>query len=125
MSRCTDLAETFLQETIAESPVFATQLGVDGFDEQLDDLSESAIERRRRRSAEWLHQFEQISDAECAGFDERIDRDLILSLLRGRAILDDWLMWRRQPDMYIGPCLAGIFNLFLHRLKPEPQLVAA
>ena len=125
MSRCTDLAETFLQETIAESPVFATQLGVDGFDEQLDDLSESAIERRRRRSAEWLHQFEQISDAECASFDERIDRDLILSVLRGRAILDDWLMWRRQPDMYIGPGLSGVFLLLLHRLRSESELASA
>jgi uncharacterized protein (DUF885 family) len=125
MSRCTDLAETFLQETIAESPVFATQLGVDGFDDQLDDLSESAIERRRHRSAEWLHQFEQISDAECASFDERIDRDLILSLLRGRAILDDWLMWRRQPDMYVGPGLSGVFLLLLHRLKSEPELASA
>jgi uncharacterized protein (DUF885 family) len=125
MSRCTDLAETFLQETIAESPVFATQLGVDGFDDQLDDLSESAIERRRRRSAEWLHQFEQISDSDCASFDERIDRDLIRSLLRGRAVLDDWLMWRRQPDMYLSPGLSGVFLLLLHRLKPEPELARA
>ena len=34
-------------------------------------------------------------------------------------------MWRRQPEMYLDPGLAGVFTLFLHRLKPEPDLVRA
>jgi uncharacterized protein (DUF885 family) len=122
MSRCSELARAFLDEFFAESPVMATQLGVDGFDDQLDDLSEAAIERRAQRSTEWLQQFEALGDDECATFDERVDRDLIRSLLRGRSILDDWQMWRRQPDMYLSPGLSGVFSLFLHRLKPEPQL---
>jgi uncharacterized protein (DUF885 family) len=43
--------------------------------------------------------------------------------LRGRAVLDDWLMWRRQPETYLNPGLGGVFTLFLHRLRPEPELV--
>src|SRR5215207_86403 len=100
MSSCADLAHAFLHETIEDSPVMASQLGVDGFDDRLDDLSESAIESRRRRSAAWLQRFEALGDDACDSFDERIDRDVILSQLRGRAVLDDWLMWRRQPEMY-------------------------
>jgi uncharacterized protein (DUF885 family) len=122
MSRCSELARAFLDEAFVESPVMATQLGVDGFDDQLDDLSEAAIVRRERRSAEWLQQIEALGDGECVTFDERIDRDLIRSLLRGRSILEDWQMWRRQPEMYLNPGLSGVFSLFLHRLKPEPHL---
>src|SRR5262245_35677461 len=98
MSECADLARAFFDETLADSPVFATNLGIDGFDDQLDDLSEAAFEDRRRRSRDWLQRFEALQATACASFDERVDRDVILSTLRGRAILDDWLMWRRQPE---------------------------
>ena len=125
MSECATLARAFFDESLQDSPVLASQLGVDGYDDLLDDLSEAAFEDRRRRAAAWLTRFEQLSDDACASFDERIDRDLIRSNLRGRAILADWQMWRRQPETYVGPGLGGIFTLFLHRLKPEPDLVRA
>jgi uncharacterized protein (DUF885 family) len=125
MSQAADLAHAFLDETFQDSPVLASQLGVDGFDDRLDDLSEAAFEQRRRRSADWLRRFEQLGDAACDSFDERLDRDLIRAQLRGRAVMDDWLMWRRQPETYLNPGLGGIFTLFLHRLKPEPDLVRA
>jgi uncharacterized protein (DUF885 family) len=125
VSQCADLARAFLDETFQDSPVLASQLGVDGFDDRLDDLSEAAFEDRRRRSATWLQQFESLPDAACANPEERLDRDLIRSTLRGRAILDDWLLWRRQPETYLNPGLGGVFTLFLHRLKPEPELAKA
>src|SRR5438046_1637089 len=101
MSECAQLVRAFFDETLQDSPVLASQLGVDGYDDRLDDLSEAAFEDRRRRSAAWLARFDQFTDDTCATFDERIDRDLIRSNLRGRAILDDWLMWRRQPEIYL------------------------
>src|SRR5579859_4191541 len=101
MSECAQLARAFFDETLQDSPVLASQLGVDGYDDRLDDLSEGAFEDRRRRSAAWLKRFDQLTDTACASSDERIDRDLIRSQLRGRAIMDDWLMWRRQPEMYL------------------------
>src|ERR671936_719967 len=122
MADYAQLARAFLDETFADHPVLASQLGVDGFDDQLDDLSETAFEDRRRRSASWLTRFEQLPATACATFDERIDRELILTVLRGRAILDDWLMWRRQPELYVTPGLGGVFTLFLNRLHPEPEL---
>src|ERR1700730_4989464 len=122
MSACADLGQAFLDETFQNSPVLATRLGVDGFDDRLDDLSEAAFEDRARRSAAWLVRFEQLGDDACATFDERIDRDQIRSHLRGVQILDDWLLWRRQPEIYLEPGLLGVFSLFLHRLKPEQEL---
>jgi uncharacterized protein (DUF885 family) len=126
MSQFGQLARAFLDETYADSPVFASQLGLDGYDELLDDLSEAAFEDRRRRSAAWLQRFSSLDPAtDCGSFDERVDHGLLLSVLRGRAILEDWQMWRRQPETYLNPGLGGLFGLFLHRLKPEPELVRA
>lgn len=125
MPACAPLAAAFLDELFQDSPVLASQLGVDGYDDRLDDLSETAWDHRARWAADWLVRFDAVSDADCASADERLDRDLIRSTLRGRTLMDDWLMWRRQPEMYLNPGLGGIFTLFLHRLKPEPDLVRA
>jgi uncharacterized protein (DUF885 family) len=57
--------------------------------------------------------------------DEQIDRDLAISVLRGRTILADWKSWRRDPLTYSTPPINGIFTLFLHRLRPETELAKA
>jgi hypothetical protein len=77
-------------------PVRASHLGVDGYDDRRDDLSEAAFAARRRRRAERLARFEAVPD-DGLGVEARIDRDLLRSGLRGRAIMADWEMWRRRP----------------------------
>ena len=119
-----DLTETFLDAELADSPVRASALGLTDFDDRLDDLSEVAFERRRASDARWLEEFRAVGD-EGLSFDERIDRDLVISILRGRQIVEDWEVWRRQPDVYLNPGMSGIFGLFLHRLRPLEQLVDA
>jgi uncharacterized protein (DUF885 family) len=125
MSEFDRLAQAFLDEHFEEAPVAASQLGLEGYDDRLDDLSETAFAERSRRAASWLERFDSLDASACESLDERLDRDLIRSSLRGRVILDDWLMWRRQPETYLNPGLSGLFGLFLHRLKPEPELVKA
>ncbi len=124
MSSFAELARAFLAEEYADSPVKASHLGLEGYDDRLDDLSEAAFAARRRRGAEWLARFEAVTD-DGLGPEDRIDRDLLLSVLRGRAIMADWEMWRRQPDTYLGPGLDGVFILFLHRRHPEHELARA
>jgi uncharacterized protein (DUF885 family) len=118
------LTDEFLHDEWEDSPVRASSLGLTEYDDQLDDLSESAIERRNRRDGEWLERFRGVDDAELS-FDERIDRDLVVSILRGRQIVKDFELWRRQPDTYLNPGMSGIFSLFLHRLRPLHELVDA
>lgn len=124
MPSFTELTNEFLDAEFADSPVRASTLGLTAFDEQLDDLSEAAFERRRGTDAAWLERFRRV-DERGLGFDETIDRDLVVSILRGRQIVDDFEVWRRQPDTYLNPGMSGIFALFLHRLRPMGELVDA
>ena len=122
MSSFSDLAAEFLAEYHAEHPVQASALGLAAYDDLLDDLSADAFERRRQSDAEWLARFKAV-DAAGLTFDEAIDRDLLVASLTERAIYDEWEIWRRSPDAYMNPGLDGVFILFLHRLRPEPDLV--
>jgi uncharacterized protein (DUF885 family) len=119
-----ELTDEFLDAEFADSPVRASGLGLTEYDHRLDDLSETAFARRSATDAAWLERFRAVDDAELS-FDDGIDRDLVLSILRGRQILEDWEVWRRQPDVYLNPGMSGIFGLFLHRLRPVEELVEA
>ena len=119
-----DLVRSFLDEEFAESPTGASSVGLTQYDDQLNDLSEAAFTRRTQRVATWLDRFGAI-DPTSLSFDEGIDRDLALSSLHRRRIFDGWEVWRRHPDIYLGPGLSGVFGLFLHRLRPEAELVQA
>jgi uncharacterized protein (DUF885 family) len=118
------LVGAFLRQEHEASPVAASQLGLTDYDERADDLSATAFLDRARAAADWLARFAAVPDADLDPA-ARIDRDLLVAVLRGRAIMADWQMWRRQPDLYLGPGLGGVFALFLHRLRPEPELARA
>ncbi len=119
-----EVVDRFLADEFAFSPVLASGLGLTEYDERLDDLSARALERRDADATRWREQFEAIGDADL-DTQQRIDRDLAIAVLRGREILADWQGWRRDPQTYTGPILQGVFSLFLHRLRPEPELARA
>jgi uncharacterized protein (DUF885 family) len=118
------LARAFLDEEYDQSPTFASSLGLTEYDDRLEDLSEAAFLRRTQRTDHWMEQFGSLDSAELS-FDETIDRDLAIASLHRRAIFDGWEVWRRHPDTYLNPGLRGVFGLFLHKLRPEAELVDA
>src|SRR5262245_1339264 len=83
------LINAWLDEQFDTSPVRASSLGIDGYDDRLGDHSEAAYRERERRDAHWLQEFSTV--------DESIERDLVLSNLRGREVMRDWENWRRDP----------------------------
>lgn len=119
-----ELADRFLKEEFEASPVAASALGLSEYDERLDDLSAAAIERKEASDAEWLVRFRAVPDHGLSP-DEQIDRDLLISILRGREILRPHRMWQRQPATYLSPGSSGVFSLFLHRMRPERELAEA
>jgi uncharacterized protein (DUF885 family) len=123
----TDLAAALadlLAADFAASPVFASQVGRTEFDHLLDDLSAGAFEGRDATATALLARLDAIDVAGLTP-DEAIDRDLARSVLRGRLILAPFRGWRRDPVVYSGPITSGLFTLFLHRLRPEAELVDA
>jgi uncharacterized protein (DUF885 family) len=118
------LTNDYIDWMFDESPTAASFHGADGRDERLPDLSAAGWQRRETAEDDWIDKFEALGDADL-GPDQRIDRDLILSTLRGSVITRDWQRWRRDPDSYVSAGLMGVFSLFVRRLHPEPELVHA
>lgn len=118
------LVDEFLLGEYEESPVTASGLGLTEYDDRLDNLSAEAFARRDSRAAGWVERFRAVADAELSP-EERVDRDLAVAMMTGRTIMADWLPWRRDPVVYSGPIASGLFGLFLHRLRPERELVDA
>ena len=123
----TDLAaalDDLLSSDFAASPVMASQVGRTDFDERLDDVSADALAARDATAASLLARLDAVADDGLSP-DAAIDRDLARSVLRGRLILAPFAQWRRDPVTYSGPITSGLFTLFLHRLRPEADLVDA
>jgi uncharacterized protein (DUF885 family) len=118
------LVRQWIDEEMREAPTRASALGLDGHDEELGTFEVADFERRSRADREWHDRLAAVPD-DGLGAADVIDRDLVLSTLRGRLVLEDWTAWRRDPSVYLDPCLNGVFTLFLHRLLPEPELVQA
>ena len=120
----------------AASPVTASGLGLTDYDDRLDDLSADAFRARDADAADFLARLDAF-DAEASAeagagpgadgltADEAIDRDLARAVLRGRLILAPFEQWKRDPIVYSGPVTGGLFVLFLHRLRPEADIVDA
>jgi uncharacterized protein (DUF885 family) len=121
MSDFDALVDEWIANELEESPVRATQLGIDGYDELLGEYSAARFERRERADAEWLTRFDDV-DASTLTFDQRIDLGLLQSTLTGRTITRDWQGWRRDPGVYPGVGMQGVFTLFLHRVHAEADL---
>ncbi len=122
MGECLDdLIDAFLDLEMEENPTVASRLGIDGHDDRLGEFSAADHERRAANEEEWFDRFSALA-ADDLTLDERIDRDLVLASLRGRRLQRDWVVWRRDPATYLGPCLSGVFTLFLNRVHPEAEL---
>ncbi|HET6745484.1 MAG TPA: DUF885 domain-containing protein [Candidatus Limnocylindria bacterium] len=118
------LVRDFLSEQYAEHPVRSSGMGLTEYDDQLDDMSGAAFERRAASALAWRDRFAAFAKEDLS-FDEEIDRDLIVGSLTEQSIYDEWRVWERHPDTYLNPGMRGVFVLFLHLLRPEAELAAS
>ena len=117
------LIDSWIAEEMARSPVRASVLGYDGYDDQLGSFAEEDFLAHSRADRDWHDRFSAAAPAE-GETALGIDRELILSTLRGRRIMEDWQAWRRDPSVYLDPGLGGVNTLFLHGTRPLPELAA-
>ncbi|MEV4112256.1 DUF885 domain-containing protein [Nonomuraea sp. NPDC049695] len=114
--------DEFLKWYFSDRPVVASLLGADGYDHTLGDFAATAWAAREREEVRWL---EHLSGIQTTTLDDTIDRELVLSQLRGSIALASWPEWRRDPAVYLSPIFGSMYAPFQRRLKPEPELVSS
>ncbi|MCP2170252.1 Uncharacterized conserved protein, DUF885 familyt [Goodfellowiella coeruleoviolacea] len=114
----------FLDWYLDSHPAVATALGSLAHDHTLGDFSATGFTAREQAAAQWLT---RLDAAATDGVDpaDVVDRDLLVAVLRGERAMAGWPEWRRDPVVYLRPVFTTLFNAFLHRLRPEPELVAS
>jgi uncharacterized protein (DUF885 family) len=118
------LVEALLVDEYDADPLLASRLGAPGYDHRLPDLDVAAVARREAAEDDWLARFEAVPDSAVTDAEDRADRDLAISVLRGRRVIRGWADWRRNPDHYTKPGLFGVFDLFMHGLRSPAELTA-
>ncbi|WP_433262504.1 DUF885 domain-containing protein [Actinosynnema sp. CS-041913] len=118
----TRLVDDFLGWHFDRTPGTAAMLGSLDHDHTLGDFSAQAFADYDREAAEWLERF---TGASADGLEESVDRDLVISVLRGHLAKAAWPAWRRDPSIYSSAVLFPLFTAFLNRLRPEPELVGS
>ena len=115
------LLDEYLDRYFRSNPLTASLAGAEGFDDELGDFSADGFRTREADGERWLTRFEAVDDPD--NNDDAIDRDLVIAMLRGDRITAGWPGWRRDPATYLGPVFSSLFNPFLHRLRPDAELV--
>lgn len=127
MAASTDLAalvRDWISEQFEEEPYRATYLGADGYDDRLGSFSAADYERRDQRDRYWYDAFATVP-TDGLDADDVIDRELVLSELRGRVLSQEWSLWRRDPAVYLGTALGSVHRMFLKRRLPDAELAHA
>lgn len=119
-----DLLDNWILGEMDRDPTRATALGLPGYEHRSADLSAAAWEDRPRQDRKMAAAIGAL-DLSSHPLEDQIDLVLVLAELSGRAAMQDWQEWRRNPAVYIDPCLDGVHLPWLHRLAPEADLVDA
>jgi len=117
------LVTSFLDWYLPAHPIAAASLGLTEHEGTLGDYSEAGFLARQREHEQWLTRFTEAPRP--TEFSDQIDHELVLTHLRRERALADWPAWRRDPAVYVGGPMQGLFGTFQHRLRPEPELVAS
>lgn len=114
--------DEFLSWYFTNNPILANHLGADGYDHTLGDFSAAALIAVEDEERRWIT---RLSELEPPTLDDAIDRDLVLSQLRGSVAMAQWPAWRRDPAFYVSLVFTSLNAPFQQKLKPEHELVAA
>ena len=105
---------TFLDDRFALEPVSATVMGNHSHDHRLGDLSAAGFAARNEFTEDWLRRFTAMGQDSLDAF-EKVDRDLVLSELRGEHALQSFERWRRQPSLYSDVITRGAYYTLLRQ----------
>jgi uncharacterized protein (DUF885 family) len=114
--------KTFLDDRFALEPVAATVMGNHSHDHRLGDLSADGFAARNAFTEEWLRRFTGMGEESLDPY-QKVDRELVLSELRGERALRPFERWRRQPSLYSDLITRGAYYILLRGYgSPEDRL---
>lgn len=120
-SRFHALVEGMIGWFLEQSPVMATYMGMHDYDHLLADLRLPAIEARYDRFGEILAQLQK-TDPAAWSKEGRIDYTLITQMLKGFILEHDHRAAHlRDPGLYIGEAMEGVFALIIKDFAPLEQ----
>jgi uncharacterized protein (DUF885 family) len=118
----TELVRQFVYDRFALEPVAATVAGVHTHDHELGDLSAAGFAQRRAFSEEWLTRFEQVTEGLSPA--QEVDRELLISDLRGERATASFERWRRNPGTYSDLITRGAYFALLRTHAPLEERLA-
>ncbi len=115
------LAEEFIELMLREEPTAATYLGDHRYDDRLGHHTKGDIERQRGEVVEGLEVFEGFAPGELSR-EAAVDRDVMVGIAKTFLRQFDALRsYERDPGVYSGECLNGIFTLIVRDFAPLPE----
>ncbi len=109
----TELVRQFVYDRFALEPVAATVAGMHDHDHTLGDLTADGFAARNAFTTDWLARFEGVTEGLSQGQD--VDRELILSDLRGERAMLAFQRWRRYPGLYSDLITRGAYYALLRQ----------
>src|SRR5262249_33740683 len=107
------LTQEFLVEQYLLHPVLATERGVYGYEDRLDDLQRFALREDRDRVRAYLHAIDKLSLAELSQ-ESRIDYRLARSSAQRTLFALEQQRWpERRPDRYLHLLFTGLHLLLI------------
>jgi uncharacterized protein (DUF885 family) len=114
-------AEEWLYEILERNPVLATYEGVHKWDDRLGDRTAAAMENEYRDSLAVLAELQSF-DTAGFGLAARIDRALVTELFSSDVRSYEKIQsHRREPGLYLGEIMYGIFSLIIKEFAPLPD----
>ncbi|MCE5319125.1 MAG: DUF885 domain-containing protein [Parachlamydia sp.] len=104
------LFDDYFQETIQDSPEYATILGLPGSDQRWSDLSREAVEKRRQRNKHTLAQLKHI-DFDKLNDQDRLNASILLWYLKNQEAWKPFKSELMPIDQQHGPHLEASFIL--------------
>ncbi len=112
------LAQAYYNELFRVNPIYATNVGVHDYDDQLGDFSAAGIARQIATDRDYLAKLDAIVPASLSP-GVALDRTLLENRLHDRILLADTLaQWRHSPDYYTRAASGAVFAVMSKDYAP-------
>ncbi|MEX2236261.1 MAG: DUF885 domain-containing protein [Dehalococcoidia bacterium] len=124
-----ELSNEYIDQTLAESPVTATYVGVHDYDHELPDYSRGAVEARTRKIRGWVSELEGMdTETKPEGWPgyQWMEADLLWRRLQWELVtLEEWRGLANNPTLYANSIGSALLSLMIRDFAPAAERAAS